>query len=136
MAVSSSKGPICDINVTPLVDVCLVLVIIFMVATPLLSQPAFDVDLPTAATKEGQEEDKVAISLSSDGRMALDSQEIKSLDELSRALPRAIARVESGLVVIRADKDALHGLMTDVMARAKEAGAHSITIATEKKKAQ
>ncbi|MEE8424365.1 MAG: biopolymer transporter ExbD [Elusimicrobiota bacterium] len=122
------------INVTPLVDVCLVLVIIFMVATPLLSQPAFDVDLPAASTKEGQEEDKVTISLGAGGRMALDSQEYKKIDDLAKVLPRAIARTESGLVVIRADKEALHGLLTEVMARAKFAGARSITIATEQKK--
>jgi len=52
------------INVTPLVDVCLVLVIIFMVATPMMSQPAFDVQLPIAKTKEGKEEDKVTIAMS------------------------------------------------------------------------
>ena len=122
------------INVTPLVDVCLVLVIIFMVATPLLSQPAFEVDLAAAATQEGQEEDKVTVSLGSDGRMAIGSQEYTRIDELEDALPLAIARTESGLVVIRADKNALHGLLTEIMARAMKAGARQITIATEQKK--
>lgn len=122
------------INVTPLVDVCLVLVIIFLVATPLLSRPAFDVELPVAATKEGREEDKVTISLSADGRLALDAQEYKSVEELGKALPLAIRRVETGVVVIRSDKEVLHGMLTEVMGRAKEAGAQSISIATEQKK--
>ena len=51
------------INVTPLVDVCLVLVIIFMVATPMMSQPAFEVALPVAKTKEGQEERMKAMGI-------------------------------------------------------------------------
>ncbi|MFH1724342.1 MAG: biopolymer transporter ExbD [Elusimicrobiota bacterium] len=122
------------INVTPLVDVCLVLVIIFMVATPLLSQPLFDVDLPAARTKEGNEQDKVTISLSAEGRMAIDSREFKTAEEMSKALRYAVALTESGLVVIRADRDATHGRLTDLMARAKAAGARSLTIMTEQAK--
>lgn len=122
------------INVTPLVDVCLVLVIIFMVATPMLTQPAFDVKLPVAQTKEGKEEDKVTISLSADGRMAIDAQEFKTPEELKRALGLAIARTESALVIIRADKEATHGKLTELMGRAKEAGARTLTIATEQTK--
>lgn len=122
------------INVTPLVDVCLVLVIIFMVATPLLSRPAFDVSLPVAKTKEGEEQDKVTLSLSADGRLAVDSTEFKTPEELQAGLKRAIAGTESGLVVIRADREALHGRLTDLMARAKAAGARSLTVATEQRR--
>ncbi|MFA6004273.1 MAG: biopolymer transporter ExbD, partial [Elusimicrobiota bacterium] len=49
------------INVTPLVDVCLVLVIIFMVTAPLMSDPVIKVELPRATTKEGEERDKITI---------------------------------------------------------------------------
>ena len=122
------------INVTPLVDVCLVLVIIFMVATPLLSQPAFDVQLPVAKTKEGEEQDKVTISLGADGRIAVDAQEVKSPEEMERSLRYALAGKESGLVVIRADREALHGKLTELMARAKAAGAKVLTVATEQKR--
>lgn len=122
------------INVTPLVDVCLVLVIIFMVATPMMSQPAFDVKLPQAKTKEGQEEDKVTISLGSDGRVALDSQEFTDMAALQKALKAGVAVTESGLVVIRADREATHGRLTELMGRAKAAGARSLTVATEQRK--
>ncbi|MFH2205022.1 MAG: biopolymer transporter ExbD [Elusimicrobiota bacterium] len=121
------------INVTPLVDVCLVLVIIFMVTTPLLSQPAFDVDLPEATTKEGQEEEKTTISISRDGSMAVDARTYKTLRSMKEPLKYAIAQTEEGLVVIRADKEALHGVLTEVMALAKVSGAKSIRIATERK---
>jgi biopolymer transport protein ExbD len=122
------------INVTPLVDVCLVLVIIFMVATPMLSQPAFDVKLPTAKTKEGEEQDKVTLSLAADGRVAIDSQEFTDLAAMQRSLKAALGGSESGLVVIRADREATHGRLTDLMSRAKAAGARSLTVATEQKK--
>jgi len=122
------------INVTPLVDVCLVLVIIFMVTTPLLSQPAFDVSLPEATTKEGQEEEKVTVSIGEDGRLAIDAKTYKTIRSLKDPLRRAIAQTEEGVVIIRADKEASHGMLTAVMALAKAAGAKSIRIATEQKK--
>lgn len=122
------------INVTPLVDVCLVLVIIFMVTAPLLSTPAFKVQLPRAKTQEGEEKDKVVLSLSSDGRYALDEKEYKSPEELIGKLKEKLADSDSKLVVLRADENAYNGDLTNLMARAKEAGALSITIATEQKK--
>lgn len=122
------------INVTPLVDVCLVLVIISMVATPMLSQPAFDVKLPAAKTKEGQEEDKVTLSLGADGRVAVDAKEFTDMEAMQASLRAAVAGVESGLVVIRADREATHGRLTDLMGRAKAAGARSLTVATEQRK--
>lgn len=122
------------INVTPLVDVCLVLVIIFMVTTPLLSRPAFDVKLPVAATKEGEEKDKVTISLGKGDRLAIDAQEAKTLAELKAMLELKLQLTDSRIVVLRADREATHGKLTELMALAKEAGAKSISIATEQKK--
>ncbi|MBI5244052.1 MAG: tetratricopeptide repeat protein, partial [Elusimicrobia bacterium] len=122
------------INVTPLVDVCLVLVIIFMVTAPLLTRPAFEVKLPAARTQEGEEKDKISISLGTEGRMAVDSAQAPTIAKLKRLLAYKLAASESRLVVIRADKDATHGRLTEVMAAAKDAGARSITIATERRK--
>ncbi|MDE2039879.1 MAG: biopolymer transporter ExbD [Elusimicrobia bacterium] len=122
------------INVTPLVDVCLVLVIIFMVTAPMFSQPLLKVSLPYAHARKGREEDKVTITLSKDGRLALDEREFASLDELSAALRGKLARSQSKQVVVRADRDATNGRLTDVMAAAKEAGALVLTIATEQAK--
>lgn len=122
------------INVTPLVDVCLVLVIIFMVTAPLLTNPAFKIELPKARTQEGEEKDKVVLSLSAEGRYALDEKEFKNLDFMTAVLRAKMDGSDSKLVVIRADENAFNGDMTDLMARAKDAGALSITIATNQKK--
>ena len=129
-----ADDPITDINITPLVDVCLVLVIIFMVTAPMFSDPPIKVDLPSAHTREGEEADKMTITLSKDGEYALDADRFNTGEELSTALKVRLADSESKMVILRADKDALHGQLTDLMARAKDAGALSLTIATEQKR--
>lgn len=131
----ADDGLVTGINVTPLVDVCLVLVIIFMVTAPLLSNPVFKVKLPVATTQDEKEEkDKVTVSLSAAGRIAVEDAEFKKLDDLSAALKEKLLYSDSKLVVLRADGEAEHGMLTELMARAKDAGALSITIATKQKK--
>jgi len=130
----SDEEPITDINITPLVDVCLVLVIIFMVTAPMFSEPALKVDLPSAHTREGEEKDKVVLTLSKDGQYALDSEKFATAEALVPRLKEKLAESESKLVILRADKDADYGPLTDLMARAKDAGARSMTIATEQSK--
>jgi biopolymer transport protein ExbD len=126
--------PIVDINITPLVDVCLVLVIIFMVTAPMFSEPAIKVELPKAATREGEEADKITITLSKEGEYAVDQAKFTDPAQAQAALKARLDASESKLVILRADKDALHGKLTDLMARAKDAGATSLTIATEQRK--
>lgn len=122
------------INVTPLVDVCLVLVIIFMVTAPLMSDPVIKVSLPKAHTKEGEENDKTTITLAKDGRLALDYKEYKDFTSMEDDLKVKLALSDSKLVILKADEDALEGKLTELMARAKDAGALGLTIATEQKK--
>ncbi len=128
------EDPITDINITPLVDVCLVLVIIFMVTAPMLSDPAIKVDLPKAHTQEGEEKDKITLTLGKAGDYALDYEKFTDVKKLEAALKDKLAQSDSKLIILRADKDALHGQLTDLMARAKDAGAQSMTIATEQQK--
>lgn len=122
------------INVTPLVDVCLVLVIIFMVTAPLLSEPVFKVNLPTARTQEGEEKEKIVLSLAREARYAVNETEFTERDGFYKELTRVIRGSSVKQVVIKADQDAGYGLLTEVMQRSKEAGASGITIATEQKK--
>jgi biopolymer transport protein ExbD len=124
------------INVTPLVDVCLVLVIIFMVTAPLLSEPVFKVNLPAARTQEGEEKEKIVLSLAREARYAVNETAFTEKDGFYKELARVIRTSSVKLVVIKADQDAGYGLLTDVMQRSKEAGASGITIATEQKKKQ
>ena len=134
MASMDDDDIVAGINVTPLVDVCLVLVIIFMVTAPIMSDPVIKVNLPTAHTHEGEEKDKITLTLSKNGRVALDEKIYKDLPSMEDDLKEKLAESDSKLVVLRADEDALNGKLTDMMAFAKEAGAQSLTIATVQKK--
>ncbi|MBI3552049.1 MAG: biopolymer transporter ExbD [Elusimicrobia bacterium] len=125
---------VAGINVTPLVDVCLVLVIIFMVTAPLMSDPVIKVTLPKAHAEKGEEADKLTLTLGKDGQVALDYTIYKDMVMLEDDLKVKLAQSQSKVVILRADEDALHGRLTDLMAKAKDAGAQSLTIATEQKK--
>ncbi|HNW44024.1 MAG TPA: biopolymer transporter ExbD [Elusimicrobiales bacterium] len=121
------------INVAPLVDVCLVLVIIFMVTAPLLSDPALKVNLPQAKTQEGEEKDKVTVTISAEAKYAVNEKVFTSEPELLAGVGETLKNGASKMVVIKADAEAGYGILTDVMRCAKEAGATGITIATEQK---
>ena len=129
----SDEDMVTGINVTPLVDVCLVLVIIFMVTAPLLSEPVFKVKLPVARTQEGEEKEKIVLSLAKEARYAVNEREFSDRNGFYGELERVIRKSRVKLVVIKSDREAGYGLLTDVMQRSKEAGATGITIATEQK---
>lgn len=122
------------INVAPLVDVCLVLVIIFMVTAPLLSDPAIKVNLPKAKTQEGEEKDKVTVTISAASRYAVNEKVFTDQPAFLEGIDKIIKEGGARLVIIKADEEAPYGILTDAMQRAKEAGATGITIATEQKK--
>src|SRR5438093_12566035 len=77
---STTPMLITKINVTPIIDVALVLVIILLVTAPLLSVADLPVDLPQARTREAEDERNVSITLSSTGRLAVDDKVIPSED--------------------------------------------------------
>ena len=134
MSTSDDDDIVAGINITPLVDVCLVLVIIFMVTAPLMSDPVIKVTLPKAHAERGEEADKLTITLGKDGKVALDAKIFTDLDEFENELKVRLAQSDSKIVILRADQDALHGRLTDLMAKAKDAGAQSLTIATDQVK--
>ncbi|HBT60868.1 MAG TPA: hypothetical protein DEB40_03890, partial [Elusimicrobia bacterium] len=101
---------------------------------PLMSEPVIKVELPKAHTKEGEEKDKITITLGKDGRLALDYKEYATYDALEPDLKMKLALSDSKIVILKADENALHGRLVELMAKSKEAGAQSLTIATERKK--
>jgi len=148
MAVGSpngSDGPIAYINVTPLVDVMLVLLIIFMVTAPMLQQ-GVDVDLPKATTGslKGVAE-QVVLSIDKDGRVFLGKGNEISLEELSEKIAAVMKVREEGQqkVYIKADTDIFYGRVMEVMGKLHKAGVSHIglvsapvdTVASSKRKA-
>ena len=125
---------ITKINVTPIIDVALVLVIILLVTAPLLSVADLPVDLPQAHTREAEDERNVSITLSSGGALAID-EDIVARSDLRSALAARLARSgnEGVLVVVRADSGAPYSEVRQILEEARSAGATRIAIATRQK---
>ena len=123
-------SPISKIDITPLVGLSLVLVIIFMVTSPLMMTPSeLDVSLPKAKTVEAKSESNITISISQDKNLALDEKEIL-LTDLENELSKLLDPNPGQLVVIRADKNLNHRVVLELLTICKRAGAKRLAIAT------
>ena len=125
---------ITQVNVTPIIDVALVLVIILLVTAPLLSVADLPVDLPQARTREAEDERNVSITLSSTGRLAVDDKVLSS-EELDRFLRSRLSQRgnEDVLVVVRADSGAPYSAVRRLLHQAKVDGAKRLAIATRQR---
>ena len=123
-------SPIGKIEITPLVGVALILVIIFMVTSPLMTTPPnIDVNLPKARTVEAKSESNITISFSSDRILALNEKEVPR-EQLNSELSKMLKEHPDRLVVIRADKNLTHKEVLEIMGIAKKAGAQKMAVAT------
>ena len=118
-----------EINVTPLVDVTLVLLIIFMVTTPML-QRGTDVQLPRAEQSEPKEEVRITLTLTREGRLYLDNQEIPRGELRQRLM--LLARNRERVVHFRGDAQVPYGLVIEVMDALKTAGIETVGMITER----
>ena len=126
-----SRAPMAEINVTPLVDVMLVLLIIFMVTAPLLTS-AVPIDLPDSrAAPMEQEPEQIAIAIDADGTIYLDDEPVApgALADHLAALPRD-ASGKPPLVTVRGDRVLNYGRFMEVMGELNRAGLTSISLVT------
>jgi len=131
MGFSSNQGGFLnEINVTPFVDVMLVLLIIFMVTAPMLTQ-GVEVDLPKTKTVETlpEESDNLVLSVKKDGSLFLDEYAVK-LETLPAQLKK-ILKGKSKLLYLKADAAVPYGIVVKVMARVKEAGVEKLGVVAE-----
>jgi biopolymer transport protein TolR len=122
-----------DINVTPLVDVCLVLLIIFMVVTPLLKTT--NVSLPQTFLPEAlpERQGQLTVSIQADGSLFVDSKRVAE-SELVPALAEAHARSPQRAVVVKGDRRLEYQRVRQVLERVNAAGFTQAGLATEKRK--
>jgi biopolymer transport protein TolR len=122
-----------EINVTPFVDVMLVLLIVFMVSAPLLTV-GVPIDLPQSQAKTlEQNNEPLAISINQQGQIFLQKDEIK-LDDLLpklKAIIDARGGTSNDLIYIRGDKTVAYGTMMRVMGRISGAGYHRVALVTD-----
>lgn len=133
MAIKTGGGFLNEINVTPFVDVMLVLLIIFMVTAPLMTQ-GVEVDLPTTKTVRNlpQQEEHLVLSLKEDGTLYLDEYQVAP-QELTPHLQRLVASQRKQLF-LRADASVAYGTVVRVMGDIKKAGIDRLGIVAEPKK--
>jgi len=125
-------GPKSEINITPMVDVVLVLLIIFMVVTPML-QKNKDVVLPRATNIEerAKEEDPFTISITSDDKVWIGAGEVK-VDQLARLVREMHAEHPEKMVLIKGDERLKMKQVRLVMKEVQDAGAKSVGLGVDK----
>ena len=127
MKVERDREVMSEINVTPFVDVMLVLLIIFMVTAPLLQQ-GIDVNLPKAKGKDMPPEERIALVIKRDQKIYLNDTPV-TVGEMRRKL-ESVSKMNPN-VFLKADKDVPYGLVAEVMGEIKEAGIEKLGMVTE-----
>jgi biopolymer transport protein TolR len=126
------SGAISEINVTPLVDVMLVLLIIFMVAAPMMTV-GVPIDLPqTSANALNSDTQPITISVNANGQIHLQETEIQAA-EVADKLQAIATTGYNERIFVRADSVAAYGVVADVMARIQAAGFKNIGLVTQQK---
>ena len=121
-------GIISGINVTPLVDVTLVLLVVFMVTAKIIVSQGMPMDLPKAASGE-EVQNVFSVELTMDGQTRVDSLAVAGDDAISELAKQAKAKNKEIRAVIRADKKVDHGRVIRVLDLLKQAGVAKIAFA-------
>lgn len=122
--------PLSGVNIIPVIDVSLVLLIILLATSPILNMPGFEVKLPKAVTAEGKEKN-ITISLSLKGELAVNEAKAQNADQVAALVAKDLKADKNFLVIIRADQGVQYGQVEMLMDVAKRAGAKRIAIATQ-----
>jgi biopolymer transport protein ExbD len=121
------RGIIVEINVTPLVDIMLVLLIIFMLTAHLIAKQAIEIDLPRASRSTALPPTTLAVTLTRDGALYLNDQPVTP-DGLRAAVKAAVAKDPKTQAVIAGDKAVSHGRVVWVLDTVKALGVTSFAI--------
>ncbi len=124
-----------EINVTPFVDVVLVLLIIFMITAPLLSQ-GLDVQLPEASAPAlHRSEEDIIITLNKEGKLfIMEDPTPWSLESIEKELEKIFARREKKEILIKADRNIAYGVVVKAIALFKRIGVDRVGMITEEEK--
>ena len=126
---STGDDIVAEINITPLTDIFLVLLIIFMVTTSVISSQGKNVDLPSSAVAS-QTPAGVTVTLTADDEVAIDGTVVTG-DAIAPALKVALAKAKDKVVVLRGDRAVVLGRAVSILDMAQEAGATGIALATK-----
>ena len=128
---SSDEDLISSINVTPLVDVVLVLLVIFLITAPVLYQSAIKVQLPKAKSGESSQKSPLNFMISKDGELTWDQQKL-DWDELGKRLAQMGPQAAEETAIISADQATPHGTVIKLMDTLRQAGLTRFALNVEK----
>ena len=132
---TSTLGTVSDINVTPMVDVMLVLLIIFMVITPML-QKGVSVDMAKATNtrdmQDADKEDAVLLAITRDGKVYLGSTPITP-DQITTTVRDGLANKLDKTVYVKSDSSTKYGVVVNVVDNVRAAGVDSLGLLVEKR---
>jgi biopolymer transport protein ExbD len=128
-AATPEPEPVTEVNIIPVIDISLVLLVILFVTAPLLAYPTLPVDLP-AANQPANQELTIAVTYARDGSLAVRAAP-SSWPALAADLRREVERRRGAIVLVRADKSTPYRVVQRLIAAAKSAGAGSIALAVE-----
>jgi len=123
-------GVVAEINITPLTDVFLVLLVIFMVTTSVIQNQGKQIDLPGAEVSDSTPKG-VTVTVSPDGEILVNDQPTDE-SNLYASLEAALSETREKLVILRGDKKVLLGQAVNILDLAQQAGATAIALATKK----
>jgi len=130
------KKPMAEINVVPYIDVMLVLLIVFMVATPMMTQ-GVQVELPQASSQpiETQEDEPITVSIKKDGSYYItlggNAEEARSLEEIKDLVSKVLRQAPKTMVLVQGDHSVDYGAVVSLMSELQGAGAPSVGLVTE-----
>ena len=123
-----------EINLIPLIDVLLVIIIFLMLTTTYAKFSGLEINLPTAdASKQAEQPNEVSVAVTATGQVLINKTPLSAMDvrSISEALRRAAADRQDPLIVINADAKATHQSVVDIMQAAQVAGYPHISFATQ-----
>ena len=129
MSLGSKGGPRSDINITPLVDVVLVLLIIFMVTAPVL-QSGIEVNVPKTRTVKEITEERMVISIDKQQRVFMGNDPV-NINEIGERLHQKVRDPSRQFIFVRADEDVPFGAFATVMDAVKSSGITNVSIVTQ-----
>jgi len=124
--------PIAEINIVPFVDIILVVLIIFMITTPFIVKPSFNINLPKAASGDETTPSQLNITLTATGSLILNGKPATE-DEVSEFAKSAVLAKPETQAIIAADKEVPHGQVVSIIDRVKSAGITKFAITIDRK---
>ena len=126
---AETQTTIAKVNVTPIIDVALVLVIILMITAPMIAVSDVDVKLPEAQTRNLEGHDRISVTLGAKGELAVDDTDVTS-ETLQATIAARLVDHKEAIVVIRADQSVAYAEVRKIVEASRAAGAGRVAVGT------